>query len=137
LIVLDTNVLSEPMRSQPDTRVGAWMRSEVFVDARVTAVSVGELLTGIGMLPEGQRRSGLLAEVGNALAAFGDQILAYDDAAARIYAQLQEARRRAGRPLSVEDGMIAAICVRERAALATRNTNDFEGLGLTLIDPWA
>jgi predicted nucleic acid-binding protein len=65
------------------------------------------------------------------------EVLPYDGGAARVYAALQEQRRSVGRPLSVEDGMIAAICVRAGATLATRNVRDFASLGLDLVDPWA
>ena len=71
------------------------------------------------------------------LAARSDHVLEYDERAARIYAELLELRRTAGHPLSVEDGMIAAICRMHRADLATRNTRDFAGLGISLIDPWS
>ena len=63
-------------------------------------------------------------------------MLPYDELAAQVYAALQESRRTSGHQLSVEDGMIAAICQRRGARLATRNTKDFKGLGIDLIDPW-
>ena len=136
MIVLDTNVLSEPLKQQPDEHVLAWL-SSLDEEAGVTAVSVGELLTGVRALPAGRRRAGLLEAIESTLRAFAGSVLAYDEAAARHYAMLQEARRGAGRPLAVEDGMIAAICVARGASLATRNTSDFAGLGLELVDPWA
>ncbi len=136
MIVLDTNVLSEPLKQRPDEHVLAWL-SSLDEEAGVTAVSVGELLTGVRALPSGRRRAGLLEAIESTLRAFAGSVLAYDEAAARHYAGLQEARRGAGRPLAVEDGMIAAICVARGASLATRNTSDFAGLGLELVDPWA
>ena len=136
MIVLDTNVLSEPLKQRPDEHVLAWLTS-LAEEAGVTAVSVGELLTGVRALPAGRRRAGLLEAIESTLRAFAGSVLAYDEAAARHYAMLQEARRGAGRPLAVEDGMIAAICVARGASLATRNTSDFAGLGLELVDPWA
>ena len=135
MIVLDTNVLSEPMRLRPDARVLAWLTG-LEEESAVTAVSVGELLTGIHALPEGRRRTGLLTSVEATLVTFGGAVLPYDDVAARQYARLQESRRAAGRPLSVEDGMIAAICRATGARLATRDAGGFAGLGLELIDPW-
>lgn len=136
MIVLDTNVLSEPLKQRPDEQVLAWFAS-VDEEAGVTAVSVGELLTGVRALPVGRRREGLLSAIETTLQAFAGSVLAYDEVAARHYARLQESRRGAGRPLAVEDGMIAAICVARGATLATRNTSDFAGLDLDLIDPWA
>jgi toxin FitB len=135
MIVLDTDVLSEPMRLRPDARVLAWLTG-LEEESAVTSVTVGELLTGIRTLPEGRRRDGLLAAVEATLGTFAGSVLAYDDAAARRCAQLHEVRRAAGRPLSVEDGMIAAICLVAGATLATRDASGFAGLGLELVDPW-
>ena len=136
MIVLDTNVLSEPLKQRPDEHVLAWFAS-LDEEAGVTAVSVGELLTGVRALPVGRRREGLLTAIEATLRTFAGSVLAYDEAAARHYARLQESRRGAGRPLAVEDGMIAAICIARGTTLATRNTSDFTGLGLDLVDPWS
>jgi len=136
MIVLDTNVLSEPLRREPDARVLAWLAS-LDEETGMTSVSVGELLVGVRALPEGRRREGLLHGIETTLQTFAGSILGYGETAARNYARLQEGRRTAGRPLAVEDGMIAATCLAHGAALATRNTVDFSGLGLELIDPWA
>lgn len=135
MIVLDTNVLSEPLKHEPSQRVVAWL-SSVNEALAVTAITVGELLVGARRLPLGQRRDALLAAIEHGLEVHGGGILPYDEQAARRYAEMQELRRAAGRPLSVEDGMIAAICARHAARLATRNAGDFEGLGIGLIDPW-
>jgi toxin FitB len=135
VIVLDTNVLSEPLKSQPDWRVLEWLASAPG-DVAVTSISVGEVLTGVRRLPTGRRREGLLAAIERTLTIFAGRILPYDDAGARVYAHMQESRRLSGVPLSVEDGMIAAICSTRGAELATRNVRDFEGLGLELVNPW-
>ncbi|NHT16815.1 type II toxin-antitoxin system VapC family toxin [Cellulomonas sp. IC4_254] len=135
MIVLDTNVLSEPLRAQPDERVIAWLEGLEEAVA-ITSVSVGELLVGAERLPDGRRRDELLLAVEAVTATFEEDVLAYDTAAARRFATMQVARRAAGRPLSTEDGMIAAICAGNGGRLATRNTRDFDGLGLVLVDPW-
>jgi hypothetical protein len=101
-------------------------------DVAITAVSVAELLMWARRLAEGCRRERLIAAIEKILV--GSRVLALDDRAARIYARMQERRRTAGYPLSIEDGMIAAITVAHGAALATRNTADFEGLHLSLIN---
>ncbi|MBC7517529.1 MAG: type II toxin-antitoxin system VapC family toxin [Microbacteriaceae bacterium] len=135
MIVCDTNVLSEPLRTQPNPEVLVWLGS-VVDDIALTSVTVGEILTGVRSLPAGQRRDGLMAAVEQTFTIFADRVLPYNEPAAREYASLQETRRTVGRPLSVEDGMIAAICRTEGFSLATRNTKDFAGLGLDLINPW-
>ncbi|MDW4573791.1 type II toxin-antitoxin system VapC family toxin [Microbacterium sp. M3] len=132
MIILDTNVLSEPLRTDPEIAVVAWMKTQT--DAAVTAISVAELLVGARRLPAGARRERLIAAIDSILS--GSRVLPFDERAARKYARLQEIRRIAGRPLSVEDGMIAAVAAAHGASLATRNTKDFEGLGIDLLDPW-
>ncbi len=134
MIVLDTNVLSEPLRARPDPRVMGWLLT--IDDVAVTAISVGELLNGARRLPAGRRRRSLLAAIDDVLSRFADRVLAYDEQAARVYAELQERRRAAGTPLSVEDGMIGAVCRSCGGMLATRNVSDFTGLDLDLINPW-
>lgn len=136
MIVLDTNVLSEPVRAHPDASVLGWLMSQTEPLA-LTAVNVGELLTGVELLPDGHRRAALSEAIESLLAVHADNVLPYDERAARRYAELAALRRRKGRPLSVEDGMIAAICLANGAMLATRNVQDFASLGLELVDPWA
>lgn len=133
MIVLDTNVLSEPLRFQPDPRAMDWLRNSG--PSTITAVSVGEILRRVARLPEGRRRTSLAADVHQAISGVAE-VLPYDESAARIYAEIQEARRGNGRPLSVEDGMIAAICLARGIALATRNVKDFDMLGLEVVNPW-
>jgi predicted nucleic acid-binding protein len=135
VIVLDTNVLSEPLRERPDDDVLAWLAGAGTAVA-ATAVSVGELLVGARRLPAGRRRDRLLAAIDGIATSFEDAVLPYDLGAARRYAVMQADRRAAGRPLSVEDGMIAAICAEHGASLATRNVRDFDGLGISLVNPW-
>lgn len=116
----------------PEPVVLAWLTAHR--DAVVTAVSVGELLSGVARLPQGKRRRGLNDGIERLLD--GATVLHYDDRAARYYARLQQVRRELGRPLAVEDGMIAATCLANGATLATRNTADFEHLGLPVVNPW-
>ncbi len=135
MIVLDTNVLLEPMRLKPDLLVTTWLAAEQH-PLYTTAVSVGELLTGVRNLPAGKRRTGLLEAIETTLSVFSDRILPYDEPAARTYAEIRASRRAGGAPLSVEDGMIAAICRDHGADLATRNVKDFADLGIALLNPW-
>ena len=135
MIVVDTNVLSEPLRSRPDEAVLDWLEASA-ENVSITAITVGEMLVGARSIPHGRRREGLLEAIDQTVAAFGGEVLVYDARAARAYAEMREIRTRMGRALSVEDGMIAGICASHGAALATRNTKDFIGLGIELIDPW-
>lgn len=133
MIVLDTNVLSETMRQSPERRVLNWLAQNPA--AGLAAVSVGEVLRGVASMPQGARRDAFSNAV---LQALDDvtEVLPYDEAAAHVFAKIHTMRKESGRPLGTEDGMIAAICISRGATLATRNTEDFTGLGMDLLNPW-
>jgi predicted nucleic acid-binding protein len=137
MIVLDTNVLSEVLRAEPDSRVLAWLEAQPASSVFTTAVTQGEILYGIRLLADGQRRRKLWDA---ASAIFDDdfagRVLSFDAEAAGHYAELGASRRAAGRPISQFDATIAAITRSHGATLATRNTKDFEGCGIDLVDPW-
>lgn len=135
MIVLDTNVLSEPLRPDPDPTMLRWL-DNLRDPVAVTAVSVGEVLSSVRALPEGRRRNDLEYDVEESFVELAQLVLPYDEPAAREFALMHESRRQAGRPLDIADGMIAAICRSQRLPLATRNVRDFEGLGVDLINPW-
>ena len=134
MIVLDTNVVSETVRAQPSFTVMQWLASsnEPFA---ITTVTIGELLTGVHLLPQGTRRTGLMAAIEQVLLRWA-VTLPYDEAAVRIYATMREQARTQGRGLRVEDGMIAAICAVHGATLATRNVSDFDFLPIPIVNPW-
>lgn len=137
MIILDTNVLSELMKADPATSVAEWVASQPASRLFITAVTQGEILYGIGLLPKGKRRD----RIGNAAKAmfaedFNDRILAFNSDAAASYADIAVARRRKGRPISQFDAQIAAIARSSGAAVATRNVVDFEDCGIELVNPW-
>jgi predicted nucleic acid-binding protein len=134
VILVDTNVLTEFMRPEPAQDVVAWVAEQT--EMAVSAVTVGELWRGALALPDGRRRETLLAQIEIGLRDHVGRILAYTGATARVYAHLDVRRRSMGKPLAVEDGMIAATAVIHSASLATRNVADFADLGLEVIDPW-
>jgi predicted nucleic acid-binding protein len=137
VIVLDTNVVSEALRPTPSAKVLAWMRSEPLAALFTSAITEAELLYGAAVLPDGRRRRSLEAAIMQILATmFPGRILPFDSAAAREFADIAAARRRAGRPIAEADGRIAAIARSRGASLATRNVGDFAGCGLNVIDPW-
>lgn len=137
MIVLDTNVLSEFMRPQPDERVVAWLNRQTRSNLFTTAVTRGEMLYGVLILPDGQRKTRLQQEVAAIFAVdMAGRVLPYDEAAADAHAAIAAARRTLGRPVDQSDVMIAGIARSHGATLATRNMRDFEGCGLPLVDPW-
>ena len=137
MIVLDTNVLSEVLRPVPESKVLTWLSSQPRLSLFTTTVTRGEVLFGLRLLPEGQRRLGLWAA---ALAIFDEdfsgQVLSFDSGAADAYAEIAANRRSAGKPISQFDAMIAAISRSRGASLATRNVRDFANCGITVVNPW-
>lgn len=135
MIILDTNVLSELLRGpQADRRVLTWMRG-LRETPVTTVITRAELLAGVAVLPDGTRKSQLLAGVERALGVLGD-CLPVQAAQAATYAEMIAARRSLGRPLGQLDGLIAAIAKDHDAALATRGVAGFDGLGVKVINPW-
>lgn len=137
MIVLDTNVVSEFMTSRPAAPVLAWLNAQDSAVLFLTTVTIAEIAFGLRLLPDGRRRRLLGERFEQFLAeAFQSRILSFDESAARAYGELRGARQARGRPMSTLDGQIAAIARSRGCAVATRNTRDFEGCGLELIDPF-
>lgn len=136
MIVLDTNVISALLRLPVDTGVAAWLSAQSGRALHTTSITVAELYFGVGIMPTGARRQRLLSGISGYFDEFEGRILSFDHGAALEYAALAAQRRRDGRPISVQDAQIAAIARAHRATLATRNTRDFAGCGIELVDPW-
>jgi toxin FitB len=137
VIVLDTNVLSELMRSQPAAAVFARVAAQPRAELYTTSVSKAEILYGIAALPDGRRRAALaVAAEGMFTHDFAGRVLPFDEEAAVHYAEIVAARRREGRPIEAFDAQIAATARVAGAELATRDVGDFAGCGLTLVSPW-
>ncbi len=138
MIVLDTNVLSELMRRRSEQRVVEWVDSQDVRTLAITAITVAELLYGVGRLADGRRKTELAAAVGAIVRDdFSGRVLSFDGAAAEHYADLVAVRERQGRPVGMADAQIASICRSHDATLATRNTRDYTETGVALLDPWA
>lgn len=136
MIVLDTNIISELMRSAPAAPVVAWVDRQPAEEVCTTSVTLAEVRYGIARLPAGRRRDLLDAVADDVFGGFEEQVLPFDAGAAAHYARIVVERERAGTPISGFDAQIAAVCRTHRAGLATRNTDDFDGLGLDLVNPW-
>jgi pilT protein domain protein len=137
MILVDTNVISETLRQQPDPAVVRWMDAQSIETLYLSAVTVAELRYGIAVLPEGRRRqvlhSGLEQSV---LPLFEGRILPFDGTVAESYAELMAAARRRGRGVSAADGYIAATAHAAGLMVATRDTSPFEAVGLAVVNPW-
>jgi len=135
VIVLDTNVVSELAKPTPDPTVIAWIdaQSELAIAATVLA----ELRFGIARLPDGKRRTALSEAIDRFVADdLQGLVLAFDSVCADAYGLIVAARERAGRPIAIADAQIAATCSVHDAVLATRNTKDFQGTAIALVNPW-
>lgn len=138
MIVLDTNVVSELMRAEPAGTVVEWVDAWPALELHLTAITVAELLYGVARLPAGRRKRALATRVEAMIEQdFDQRVLAFDQVAAAHHATLVVDRARAGRPISMADAQIAAICRSFDATLATRNVHDFAGTRVTVVDPWA
>lgn len=135
MIVVDTNVWSETLRSEPNRQVLEWFRTNA-AELHMPALVAHELVFGVYLLPDGARRERLAGHVEAMIGRLTDRILPYDVDTAAVHAQLRAAARRSGQESSAQDGQIAAHAVQHDAPLATRNTGDFNSVGLTLINPW-
>lgn len=136
MIVLDTNVVSEAMRLQPDATVRAWLNAQAAETLYLSSVTLAELLFGIRALPAGRRRKLLDRALDDLLALFAGRVLPFDIDAARHYAELAVTARNAGRGFPTPDGYIAAIAAARGFVVATRDTSPFEAAGVAVINPW-
>ncbi len=137
MILLDTNVVSEVMKTQPAEAVVAWLNAQDSERLYVSAVTIGEITYGLRILPDGKRRSGLRERFERfVVLAFDQRVLAYDESAARVYGELMGDRKELGLPMSVPDGQIAAIARLNHLAVATRNVLDFEHCGIDVLNPF-
>jgi predicted nucleic acid-binding protein len=137
VIILDTNVLSELTKVSPDQNVISWLDALDATDVGTTSVTAAELFYGVARLPAGDRKTQLTEAVAGLIEDdLEGRVLPFDLAAASHHAIVVSDRERAGRPIAVADAQIAAICRNLRATLATRNTKDFSGTGVDLVNPW-
>jgi len=141
LILLDTNVVSEPLRPRPAASVVAWLDAH-FESCVISTITILELEIGVQCLPAGHRRERLQGAVSLAVERFGPRILSFDEPSARAAAGLFALARSGGSPLrqaaiKLADLQIAGIAVANECSFATRNVGDFHGLGIDLIDPWS
>ena len=137
MIILNTDVISEILRKDhADRRVIDWFIHVPMNEVYTTSVTTAELLTGIALLPEGARKRRLGDSVQRFISLYLPRTLPFDAAAAPYYAAVHAQRRAAGRPVTTQDVMIAAIALACDATLVTRNVKDFEHTGVKLFNPW-
>ena len=137
MILLDTNVVSEPLRAMPEARVIAWIDAQPLETLFLSSITVAELRAGVALLPAGRRRTGLHENLEKrVLPLFAGRVLPFDLACTQAYAALMSAARAAGLAIASADGYIAAIAATNGLAVATRDTRPFKAAGTAVIDPW-
>ncbi len=137
MIILDTNVISEPMKTEADPVVVAWLDRQPAETLYLTATNLSEVLTGIEMLPAGRRENGLSEAMQELLERlFGARFLDFDREAAVAYAVLVSRAMAKGLAISVADGQIAAIATVHGFTVATHDTAPFLAAGVPVVNPW-
>lgn len=137
MILLDTNVISEPLRPGPDSHVIEWIDAQPLETLYLSTVTVAELRTGVALLPKGKRKVILHENLeGKVLPMFVGRILSFDLPCTQAYADLIVKARAAGLAIAAADGYIAAIASANRFIVVTRNTRPFEAAGLAVLNPW-
>jgi len=137
MILLDTNVISEPLRQAPDGRVIAWIDAQPLETLFLSAITVAELRAGVAMLPAGKRRTLLMQGLEKrVLPLFAGRVLPFDLPCTSAYAELMAKARKTGLAVAAADGFIAAIAVVNGFTVASRDTSPFKAAGAAVINPW-
>ena len=137
MIILDTNIVSEPLRARPHAGVMAWIDANQPIGLYVTSITLSESLAGMAIMQDGGKKDRKAAGFASLLQSlFYQRVLAFDEAAARAYAKIFAAMRASGRAISLFDCQIAAIAMVHGFAVATRDVQPFIDAGLDVINPW-
>ena len=138
MIILDTNVVSEPLKREPNPIVLNWLDAQEPATLYITTISLAELLVGVEVLPQGRRREALGQALSRQLVAiFERRMLDFDARAAEAFAAAFAGAQAQGNPIAFADCAIAAIAIAKGFMIATRNERNFKGTGVQIIDPWA
>ncbi|HKV24812.1 MAG TPA: type II toxin-antitoxin system VapC family toxin [Candidatus Acidoferrum sp.] len=137
MILLDTNVVSELMKREPETAVVAWLDEQPAESVWITAITVMEIRYGLASLGKSRRQQALVQAFEQMVKNLIEgRIASFDAEAAGHAAAIMAERKKRGKPVEVRDTMMAGIAAASRAMLATRNTQHFEDLSLKLANPW-
>jgi hypothetical protein len=137
VILLDTNVISEPLRRAPEARVIKWIDAQSLETLFLTAITVAELRFGVANLPVGKRRDDLQTSLENQiLPLFVGRVCSFDMGCTTAYAELMAKAKSAGLAIAAADGYIASIAATNRFSVATRDVSPFQAAGVNVINPW-
>ncbi|MBW6426106.1 type II toxin-antitoxin system VapC family toxin [Rhizobium sp. XQZ8] len=137
-LLLDTNVLSEVTKPSPAEGVLRWIHGLDEDRTFISIVSIAEIRRGVALMDSGRKRDALGEWLAHDLPQrFENRIIPLEAPVALAWGDLMALAKRSGRGLASMDGLIAATAVAHQLTLATRNTKDFEGLGVDIFNPWA
>lgn len=137
MILLDTNVISEPLRREPEPGVIEWIDAQALETLYLSAITVAELRSGIALLPAGKRRTSLQESLERrVLPLFSGRVLPFDLPCTQTYSEIIAKTQKAGLAIATADGFIAATAVTNGFAIATRDTSHFEAAEVAVINPW-
>lgn len=136
MIVLDTNVVSEALKPEPNPAVRSWLNEQMAETMFITSVTVAELLFGVASMPAGKRKDMLAKAVDGLLGLFRDRVLSFDVVAAKRYAELGALARTRGRGFPTPDGYIAAIAASRGFIVASRDTAPYDAAQVNVLNPW-
>jgi toxin FitB len=137
MIVLDTNVVSEPLKPKPDAAVLKWLDAQDPQTLYITTINLAELLAGIELMPAGRKLAALKSALDSQIMPlFAGRVLQFDTKAATVFAQINAKVQSQGAAISFADCAIASIAQVNNFSVATRNLRDFKSTGVVLLNPW-
>ena len=136
MIVLDTNLVSEPLKVKPSKKVMEWLDNQSAETLFITTITRAELRVGVLKLPDGKRKNELASQIEQVFDLFKDRTLAFDSSAADKLAAIVAHCEKLGKRASAPDAYIAACAVARGFAVATHNVRHFEHTGVRVINPW-
>lgn len=135
MIVVDTNVWSELARREPARQVRNWEAANAH-KLWLSTIVLAEWRAGAALMPAGRNREALSALIEAVAGSYADRLLDFDERCSRWYGVVLAEARSTGKPIQTADAMIAATARAHDMQVATRDQNDFAGVGVSLINPW-
>ena len=132
--LLDTNVLSEPFRVDPEPLVVDFLTRQP--DLWLSSIVLHELQFGLDLMPRGRRQDQVREQFLRLTNEYSDRVIGVGPTEARLAARFRATRQRAGRPLHLADALIAGTAVAHDLAIATRNAKDYASLDVVVTNPW-
>lgn len=134
--LIDTCVISELRKPAPQESVLAWLQACDEEDLFISSLSLGELCFGISILPEGKKKNDLSFWFNELIEAFLERILPVTESVAIIWGNLRAQAQKSGSVMPVIDGLLAATAEAHRMVLVTRNIDDIQAAGISILNPW-